>query len=81
MLKHFHEINNIVEDSVIKAHFIGHNPCLEIKIESLTPYNIATLMYFFQLSAAFSAYLFDVNPFDQPGVDIYKKEVKQSLER
>ena len=76
-----HEINNIVEDSVIKAHFIGHNPCLEIKIESLTPYNIATLMYFFQLSAAFSAYLFDVNPFDQPGVDIYKKEVKQSLER
>ena len=36
-------------------------------------------MYFFMLSAAFSSLLFDVNPFDQPGVEVYKKEVRDNL--
>ena len=36
-------------------------------------------MYFFMLSAAFSGYLFNINPFDQPGVEVYKKEVRENL--
>ena len=63
----------------MRAHYKGDVPCIEINIEELTPYNIANLIYFFQLSAAFSAYLFGVEPFDQPGVEIYKQEVRESL--
>lgn len=73
------EISNIVEESVIRAHFKGNVPCIEINIDELTPYNIANLIFFFQLAAAFSAYLFEVEPFNQPGVEVYKQEVRESL--
>ena len=77
--RELHEISDIVESSVIRAHYKGDVPCIEINIEELTPYSIANLIYFFQLSAAFSAYLFGVEPFNQPGVEIYKEEVRESL--
>ena len=41
--------------------------------------DMASLIYFFQLAAAYSALLLNVNPFDQPGVEVYKKEVRDSL--
>ena len=75
-----HEINNIVEESVLRAHVKGGVPCIEIELDSLTPYNVSSLIYFFQLSAAFSGYLFEVNPFNQPGVEVYKEEVRKSLQ-
>ena len=74
-----HTINNIVEDSVARAHFIGNTPCIEIGIDELTEANLSELIYFFMLSAAFSGLLFGVNPFNQPGVEVYKKEIKESL--
>lgn len=77
--RELNDISNIVEQSVMIAHYKGDVPCIEINIEELTPYNIANLIYFFQLSASFSAYLFDVEPFNQPGVEIYKQEVKEAL--
>lgn len=76
-----HTINNIITDSVISAHYQGNVPCLEIEISEITLENIASLIYFFQLSAAFSGLLFNVNPFNQPGVEVYKKEVKESLKK
>ena len=76
-----HTINNIVEDSVMKAHFSGNTPCLEIELDELTPENLSLLIYFFMLSAAFSGLLFGVDPFNQPGVEVYKKEVKESLNK
>ena len=77
--KDLNSINNIVEDSVINAHNKGSIPCNIIELDYLSEENIAKLIAFFQLSAAFSAYLFNVNPFDQPGVEVYKKEVKENL--
>lgn len=74
-----HEINNIVEDSVMKAHFSGGVPCIEITLQKLDQETIATMIYFFQLAAAYSGLLFGINPFDQPGVEVYKKEVRESL--
>ncbi len=71
--------NNIIVNSVIKAHHKGNTPCLEIEMDELTLENLATLIYFFELSAAFSGFLFDVDPFNQPGVEIYKQEIKKSL--
>ena len=76
-----HRINNIVLDSVVKAHYSGGVPCLEIEMTELDIENVSSLIYFFMLSAAFSAILFNVDPFNQPGVEVYKKEVKQALEK
>lgn len=74
-----HTINNIVEDSIIRAHYSGGVPCLELILDELSEMNIATMIYFFQMAAAFSGYLFDIEPFNQPGVEVYKKEVRESL--
>lgn len=74
-------INNIVIDSVIRAHSKGNVPCLEIEMDELTEENIGILIYFFQLSAAFSGYLFGVEPFNQPGVEVYKQEVRNALNK
>lgn len=76
-----HRINNLVLDSVVKAHYSGGVPCLEIEMTELDIENVSSLIYFFMLSAAFSAILFNVDPFNQPGVEVYKKEVKQALEK
>ena len=76
-----HTINNIVEDSVMRAHFSGSTPCIEIELDELNEENLSQLIYFFMLSAAFSGLLFGVNPFNQPGVEVYKKEVKESLNK
>ena len=74
-----HFINNVVLDSVQKAHFDGCVPCNLVTIEKVCEYSVGELMYFYMLSAAFSSLLFGVNPFDQPGVEVYKKEVKENL--
>ena len=77
--RNLHEINNLVLDSVIRAHNIGGVPCLEITLSEMSLKDMASLIYFFQLAAAYSALLLNVNPFDQPGVEVYKKEVRDSL--
>ena len=77
--RELNEINNLVLDSVMRAHFSGGVPCLEIELDELNIQNVTSLMYFFMLSAAFSGYLFGVEPFDQPGVEVYKSEVRESL--
>lgn len=77
--KDLHEVNNIVLDSVRKAHFSGDVPSIEISFIEVNEEVIGKLMYFFMLGAAFSGYLFDINPFDQPGVEVYKKEVRENL--
>jgi len=50
-------------------------------LDELNESNLSELIYFFMLSAAFSGLLFGVNPFNQPGVEVYKKEVKESLNK
>ncbi len=75
------DINNIVLDSVMKAHFKGNVPCLEIELSELDLETISSLIYFFLLAAAFSGILFEVNPFNQPGVEVYKEEVRKSLNK
>lgn len=77
--RNLHEINNLVLDSVVRAHNIGGVPCLEIELSEMSLKDMASLIYFFQLAAAYSALLLNVNPFDQPGVEVYKKEVRDSL--
>lgn len=74
-----HEINNIVLDSVRVAHSKGNVPSIMITIPSINEKYLGSLMYFFMLSAAYSGFLFNIDPFNQPGVEIYKKEVRENL--
>ncbi len=77
--KNLDDINSVVLDSVVKAHYSGGVPCNIIMIDEINEKNIGSLCAFFMLSAAFSGYLFDVEPFDQPGVEVYKKFVRENL--
>lgn len=74
-----HSVNNLVLDSVRKAHYKGDVPSIMIEIDNLSERNIGTLMMFFMLGAGLSGYLYGVEPFDQPGVEVYKEEVRNSL--
>ncbi len=77
--KSLHSINNVVLDSVRNAHLRGDVPSILVEIDQVSEANIGTLMYFFMLGATFSGYLFGINPFDQPGVEVYKSEVRENL--
>jgi glucose-6-phosphate isomerase len=57
------------------AHTDGNVPNLIINIPELTPYHYGYLVYFFEKACAMSGYLLGVNPFDQPGVEAYKKNM------
>lgn len=73
------KINNLVLDSVVEAHLKSKVFSSIIEIDSINEETIGTLCAFFMLSAAYSGYLFDVEPFNQPGVEIYKECVKNNL--
>ncbi len=77
--KSMDEINSVACEATIKAHRDGGIPVLEIEIPNLSEYTIGELIYFFELSCAISATISDVNPFDQPGVEAYKRNMFESL--
>ena len=59
--------------AVQRAHLSGGIPVMKIEVPSFDENGFGELIYFFEMSVAISAKLFDVNPFDQPGVEEYKK--------
>ena len=63
------------------AHADGGCPVLSIDCGALNEATLGELFYFFELSCAVSAYLLGVNPFDQPGVEAYKKNMFELLGR
>lgn len=74
-----HDMNLLVEDSVISAHVSGGVPCIVLELDEVSPRNLGEVSAFFFLVSAFSGYLFDVDPFNQPGVEVYKSEVRSRL--
>ena len=73
------EMNQKVVAAVMKAHTAGNIPVLAITVPSFDEKGFGELVYFIELACAISAKLFGVNPFDQPGVEAYKTELKQLL--
>ncbi len=69
------QINDCAERGVIRAHQKAGIPINEIHIDRLDEDSIGQMIYFFEMSAALSAYSMGLNPFDQPGVEEYKKEM------
>lgn len=78
--KNLTEVNSIILKQVALAHKEGHTPSIILSIPKLTPYYLGNLIYFLEISATIGAYLIDVYPFDQPGVENYKNKVKKALE-
>ncbi len=57
------------------AHIDGGVPQLEVAVEKIDEYNLGAIFYFFEFACGISAYLLGVNPFNQPGVEAYKKNM------
>lgn len=75
----FNNYNNIVCESVISAHYQGGVPNIIIDIGKVSEEKIGAVTMFFMMSAVCSAYLFEVNPFDQPGVENYKSIMREKM--
>jgi glucose-6-phosphate isomerase len=73
--KRLSEVNYSAETGTILAHNDGNVPVIRIEVPELDEFYIGQLIYFFELACAVSGYILDVNPFDQPGVEAYKKNM------
>lgn len=69
------EVNHKAEAGTRIAHLEGGVPVITISLPRIDEYYLGQLMYFFELACAISGYVLGVNPFDQPGVESYKKNM------
>ena len=75
------QINHAAYEATALAHYTGGLPNLTIHLEKLDAYSLGFLLYFFECACGVSGYLLGVNPFDQPGVEAYKKNMFALLEK
>lgn len=68
-------VNEKAFQGTLLAHVDGGVPNMVLEIETINPETFGYMVYFFEKACAMSAYLLDVNPFDQPGVESYKKNM------
>ena len=68
-------INDIAAQATILAHTEGGVPCIVIESDGFDEYSTGELIYFFERACGVSAYMLGVNPFNQPGVESYKKNM------
>lgn len=74
-------VNKNAELGTILAHVDGGVPNIRIELPELNEYYIGQLIYFYEIACGISGYILDVNPFDQPGVEAYKKNMFALLEK
>lgn len=73
--KRIDEVNKMAELGTQLAHVDGGVPNLRVSVPSLNEYYLGQLIYFFEKACGISGYLLEVNPFNQPGVEAYKKNM------
>lgn len=73
--KRISEVNHKAELGTILAHEDGGVPNIRIVVPEISAKVLGELIYFFEMSCALSGYMLEVNPFDQPGVEAYKKNM------
>ena len=73
--KHIDYCNQMAEQGTRMAHVDGGVPNVRIEIPRLDAYVVGALLYFFEVACGISGYMLGVNPFDQPGVEAYKKNM------
>ncbi|HCC72060.1 MAG TPA: glucose-6-phosphate isomerase [Bacteroidales bacterium] len=73
--KRLSEVNARAEEGTIMAHVEGGVPVIKINIPEINETLLGQLLYFFEIACAISGYILGVNPFDQPGVEAYKRNM------
>lgn len=73
--KTMHYVNNRALQGTILAHTDGSVPNILVEIDKMDEYNLGEMIYFFELACGISGYTLGINPFDQPGVESYKKNM------
>ncbi len=68
-------VNKMAATGTMIAHVDGGIPNIEIELPDLSENSLGELIYFFEMACAISGYILEVNPFDQPGVEAYKKNM------
>lgn len=68
-------VNRKAFEGTLLAHTDGDVPNIVLEVEQMDEYNLGELIYFFEKACAISGYVLGVNPFDQPGVESYKKNM------
>ena len=79
--KRVDEVNKMAELGTMIAHVDGGVPNLKIELPKLNEFYLGELIYFFEKACGISGYVLGVNPFDQPGVEAYKKNMFALLEK
>jgi len=79
--KNIDHVNKMAELGTILAHLDGGVPNLRISIPKLNAYYLGQLLYFFENACGVSGYMLGINPFNQPGVEAYKKNMFALLEK
>ncbi|MDD2594738.1 MAG: glucose-6-phosphate isomerase [Bacteroidales bacterium] len=79
--KHIEHCNKMAQLGTKLAHISGGVPNIEISIDQIDEYYLGQLFYFFEKACGISAYILGVNPFDQPGVEAYKKNMFALLDK
>ncbi len=79
--KRVDQVNKMAELGTIIAHVDGGVPNIRLSIPKLNAYYLGQLIYFYEIACGISGYILGVNPFDQPGVEAYKKNMFALLEK
>jgi len=79
--KRVDEVNKMAELGTMLAHVDGGVPNLKIELPKLDEFYLGQLLYFFEKACGISGYVLGVNPFDQPGVEAYKKNMFALLDK
>jgi len=79
--KRIDHVNKMAELGTTLAHVDGGVPNIRIEIPVLNEYYLGQLIYFYEMACGISGYILDINPFDQPGVEAYKKNMFALLEK
>ena len=79
--KRVDEVNKMAELGARLAHIDGGVPNVLIEFDKIDEYNIGQFIYFFERGCGISGYMLGVNPFDQPGVEAYKKNMFALLDK
>ena len=73
--KEFRQVYAAAQEGVRQAHIKGGVPCMQISVPRQDEESLGALIYFFEAACGISGYMEGVNPFDQPGVEEYKKNM------
>ena len=79
--KNIDHVNKMAELGTMLAHLDGGVPNIRISLPKIDEYHLGQLLYFFECACGISGYMLGINPFNQPGVEAYKKNMFALLEK